>query len=108
MLPWLMLYLAIAFEVAGTVCLKLSRGLTLWVPAALSLVCYGISLGVLGRALKGIDVSVAYAIWSGIGMTMIAVIGVVHFREPATLIKLVSLGLVIIGVVGLNLSSTTH
>lgn len=108
MISWLMLYIAIAFEVAGTLSLKLSRGLTELAPSALSLACYGVSLFVLGRSLKGIDVGIAYAIWSGIGMTMIAVIGVVHFHEPTSLIKLVSLGLVIVGVVGLNLSSATH
>jgi small multidrug resistance pump len=59
-------------------------------------------------ALKKIDVSVAYAVWSGVGTALIATIGVLWFKEPATALKLISLGLTIIGVVGLNLSGGGH
>ena len=58
--------------------------------------------------LKRMDVSIAYAIWSGLGTALIAIIGSIYFNEPMTLVKLVSLGLVIIGVFGLNLSGGAH
>ncbi len=62
----------------------------------------------LTMALKRIDVSVAYAIWAGVGTALIAIIGVVHFREPLTLIKVISVGMIIIGVVGLNINGIKH
>jgi small multidrug resistance pump len=56
-------------------------------------------------ALKKIDVSVAYAIWAGLGVAMISIIGYVGFHEPMSLVKIISILLVIVGVVGLHLSS---
>ena len=62
----------------------------------------------LTTVLKRMDVSIAYAIWSGLGTALIAIIGSIYFNESMTLVKLVSLGLVIIGVFGLNLSGGAH
>jgi len=59
-------------------------------------------------ALKKIDVSVAYAIWAGIGTALIVAVGVLWFKEPVTALKIISLGLIIIGVIGLNLSGGAH
>ena len=103
-MTWLYLVLAILLEVSGTTCMKLSEGFTRMVPSILLIVFYTLSFGMLTLALKKIDVSVAYAIWSGVGTALIATIGVLWFKEPATAMKLISLGLIIIGVVGLNLS----
>ena len=103
-MTWLYLVLAILLEVSGTTCMKLSEGFTRMVPSILLVVFYTLSFGMLTLALKKIDVSVAYAIWSGVGTALIASIGVLWFKEPATAMKLISLGLIIIGVVGLNLS----
>ena len=105
---WLYLILAILLEVSGTTCMKLSQGFTKLVPSILLFVFYTLSLGMLTLALKRIDVSVAYAVWSGVGTALIATIGVLWFREPATALKLVSLVLIIAGVVGLNLSGGAH
>ena len=101
---WLYLALAILLEVAGTTSMKLSEGFTRLGPTVLLVVFYALSFGLMTLALKRIDVGVAYAIWSGIGTALIAGIGIVWFREPATAVKFVSLGLIIAGVVGLNLS----
>jgi small multidrug resistance pump len=101
---WLYLAGAIILEIAGTTSMKLSEGLTRLVPSILIFVFYVLSFLTLTMALKKIDVSVAYAIWAGVGTALIALIGVTHFKEPLTLIKTVSIGLIIIGVVGLNLS----
>ncbi|MDH5542930.1 MAG: multidrug efflux SMR transporter [Nitrospinota bacterium] len=106
MTAWLFLAGAILFEVAGTTSMKLSEGFTKTLPSVLMFVFYIISLVCLTYALKKIDVGVAYAIWAGVGTALIAVIGIWHFREPATMIKIGSIGLIIIGVVGLHLSSS--
>jgi len=105
---WLYLILAIVFEVAGTTAMKLSDGFTrLWPSIAMS-VFYLLSLGALTMALKRFDVSMTYAVWSGLGTAMIAVIGIVFFKEPVTMLKFASLVLIIAGVVGLNLSGAGH
>ncbi|MCP4411382.1 MAG: multidrug efflux SMR transporter, partial [Gammaproteobacteria bacterium] len=101
---WLYLAGAIVLEIAGTTSMKLSDGLTKLVPSILIFVFYGLSFLVFTMAIKKIDLSVAYAIWAGTGTALIALIGITHFKEPLTLIKIVSLGLIIIGVVGLNIS----
>ena len=103
-----MLLGAILFEVAGTTCMKLSEGFTRPVPSALIFVFYGVAFTLLTLALKKLDVSVAYAVWSAIGTAVIAGIGIVWFEEPLTVLKVVSLLLIVAGVVGLNLGGTSH
>ncbi len=105
---WFYLAGAIALEVAGTTSMKLSAGFTKVLPSVLIFVFYGASFVALTFALKKIDVSVVYAVWSGVGTALIAVIGIAYFRESATIIKLASIGLIIVGVVGLNLSGAKH
>jgi len=105
---WLYLLSAIILEVAGTTSMKLSDGLTKLVPSVLIFVFYGFAILALTLALKKIDISVAYAVWSGLGTALIAIIGMVWFRESAALIRLVSIGLIITGVIGLNLSGMKH
>lgn len=102
-MPWLLLAVTIALEVCGTTCLKLSQGFTRPVPSALMFVFYGLTFTVFSFALKKLDVSVAYAVWSGVGTSLIALIGILYFKEPVTALKLVSIALIILGVVGLNL-----
>lgn len=105
---WLYLTMAIILEVSGTTCMKLSQGFTKTVPSIFMLSFYLLSLGLLTIALKKIDVSVAYAIWSGLGTALIASVGILWFKEPLTALKIISIGLIIIGVVGLNLSGKMH
>jgi small multidrug resistance pump len=105
---WLYLAVAIVLEVGGTIALRMSRGFEVLAPTLVALVLYCLSLTSLNLALKELQVGVAYAIWSGVGTTVIALLGIVFFREPASVLKLVSLVLVIAGLVGLNLRSTSH
>ncbi len=105
---WFYLAGAIALEAAGTTSMKLSDGFTKLVPSILIFLFYAASFVALTFALKGIDVSLAYAIWSGIGTVIIVTIGIVYFQEPATALKLVSIGLIVLGVVGLKLSGVNH
>ena len=104
MTAWLYLAWAIGFEVAGTTALKLSDGMTRPGPTLIMAVCYGVSFLALARAVRGVEVGVAYAVWAGAGTALVAAIGVLYFREAFTLLKFVSLGLIILGVVGLKLS----
>ena len=100
------LYLAIAIllEISGTTALKLSNGFTRPGPTGAVVVCYIGSFWVLSLALRGIDLSTAYAVWSGIGTALVAAIGILWFGEVASLWKLVSLALIIVGVAGLHLA----
>ncbi len=104
-MSYLYLAAAILFEICGTTCMKLSEGFTRILPSILIFVFYGISFVSFTIALKKIDVSVAYAIWAGLGVAMISIIGYVGFHEPMSLVKIISIVLVIVGVVGLHLSS---
>lgn len=101
---WLYLFLAIILEIAGTTSMKLSEGFSRLLPSILLFVFYALSFVAVTYALKEIDVSVAYAVWSGLGTALITVIGILWFDEPVTAAKLISIGLIIIGVVGLNLN----
>jgi len=102
---WYFLGGAILFEVAGTTCMKLSKGFTELTPSILMFVLYGCAFALNTIAIKTIELSVAYAIWSGVGTALTAAIGILYFKEPATTVKLVSVGLIVIGVMGLHSAS---
>jgi small multidrug resistance pump len=103
-MSWGYLLLAIVLEVCGTTAMKLSHGFTRLGPSIAMVVFYILCFSALTMTLKKPDVSIAYAVWSGVGAALIAVIGVVWFREAVTPLKLASLALIIVGVVGLHLS----
>ncbi len=103
---WLFLALAIVVEVAGTSCMKLSQGFSKLVPSVLVFLLYGVSFSFMILALKKIELGVAYAIWSGLGTALIALIGITWFQESVSLLKIVSILLIVVGVVGLHLSQT--
>lgn len=108
MASWLFLLGAIGAEVTGTTFMKLSDGFTNWTAAALMAVFYAISFVALTFAIKHIEVGVAYAIWSGLGTALIAIIGLLFFQEEFSALKALSILLVIVGVAGLNLSAHLH
>lgn len=93
---------AIALEIAGTFCLKLSNGFEKPVPSALAFVFYGLMNIPLILSLKVMPLSLVYAIWAGSGIVAAAAIGFVYFDEPVTGWKLLFGCLTLIGVVGLN------
>ena len=106
MSSWLLLFFAIVTEVSGTTCMKLSKGFTeLW-PTILVFVFYGFSFTASTFALKTIDLSIAYAVWMGLGTAIIVVIGMIWFKESLSLVKALALMMIIVGVVLLNLSSS--
>ena len=102
-MSWIYLIIAIITEVIGTTNMKLSQGFTKVVPSILMVVFYIICFAFMNLALKKLDVSITYAIWSGVGTALIAAIGIFYFKEPATAIKIGSIALIVIGVVGLAL-----
>ena len=105
---WYFLAGAIALEIAGTTSMKLSMGFTRPLFSVLLFVFYLGSILLLTLALKRIEVSVAYAIWSGVGTAAIAVIGILFFREGVGLAKIICLTMIVGGVIGLNLFGVKH
>ena len=95
---------AILAEVIGTTALKFSGGFTRLWPSTLTVVTYVISFALLAQTLKTMSVGTAYAIWSAVGTALIAIIGMVFLDESATWTRILGLGIVIVGVVILNLS----
>ncbi len=106
--PWLLLLLAISAEVAGTSCLKLSAGMTRPVPTLLVLMAYGCSLLLLSRVVQTIPLGMTYALWSGIGILAIVLVGVLAYRQIPSPGQLVGMALIAAGVVVVNLSGATH
>jgi small multidrug resistance pump len=105
MIYWIYLIIAILTEVVGTTMMKVSEGLTRLMPSIWMFVMYAISFVFMAFALKKLEVSTAYAIWSGLGTAVIAAIGIAWFHESFSITKLVGTGLVIAGVVLLNIKS---
>ncbi len=105
-MAWLLLAGAIVAEVAATTALKLSAGLTRWLPVVVVVLGYLLSFVFLAWALRlRLQVSVAYAVWSGAGTAAIALIGALWLREPLTPLKVAGIALVVAGVVVLNLAA---
>jgi len=103
-MPWLLLSVAIVTEVIGTMALKMSNGLTVLVPSLVVAAGYGTSFWILAIVLKSLDVGTAYAVWSGAGTALVAIIGMVLFKEPMSAMKAVCIGLIVLGVVGLHMA----
>lgn len=98
----LLLGTAILSEVAATLALRASDGFSRPLPVAVVIVGYGLSFWLLALALKHIPVSLTYAIWAGTGTALVAIGGVVAFGESMNTMKLLSLFVIVLGVVGLS------
>lgn len=105
-IAYLLLVLAIASEVVGTLALKLSDGFTKLIPSVVVVVGYLVSFGALGLGLsKGLPMGVSYGIWAGTGTALVAILGIFMFGEKITVWGFVGIALIIIGVVMLELNS---
>ncbi|HTA84420.1 MAG TPA: SMR family transporter [Bacteroidia bacterium] len=103
-MQWLWLAIGIVFEVLGTICMKPAEGFTKLLPSMLVFVFYGLALGSLVMVLKkNGEISTVYAIWASAGTALIAIIGMIWFKEPVTIIKIASILLIILGILGLEL-----
>jgi quaternary ammonium compound-resistance protein SugE len=106
-MAWVALVAAGMFETAFAVLLKLSHGLTRLWPTAGFAICALISFTLLNVALRELEVGPAYAVWTGIGAAGAATVGMAFLGDAVSAAKLVSIGLIILGVIGLNLSGVT-
>ena len=102
---WLLLVCAIALEVVGTLLLKLSDGFEKWHWGMLAIASYSCCFWVMAPALKVIPVGVAYAIWAGVGILAITLIGFVLFDEHLGVVQLACIGSIVVGAVGLRLTT---
>lgn len=100
---WFYLTVAGLFEIGWAVGLKYTEGFTKPVPTVLTLAAMAVSLWLLGLALKELPMGTAYAVWTGIGSVGTAILGIWLFGDPATVLRLLCIGLIVAGIVGLKL-----
>lgn len=105
---WVLLGLAIVLELSGTVSMKLSESFTRLVPSVLMFVFYGASFTCLNYSLGYMEVSTVYAVWSGIGIVLITLAGYFIFQERMSLTSVLWIGVIVVGVIGLNISNKGH
>ncbi|WP_105645181.1 SMR family transporter [Cronobacter malonaticus] len=104
-MTWLLLSVAIVCEVIGTTFLKLSEGLTRLLPTLVTAVCYGMAFWCLSVTMRTIPTGIIYAIWSGVGVVLIGVVGWIFLGQKLDLPAMLGMGLIIAGVLVINLFS---
>ncbi len=104
-MAWVVLVLAGLFEIGWAIGLKYTEGFTRLWPSVGTIAAMIVSLGLLGIAMKSLPVGTAYAVWVGVGAVGTAILGIVLFGESANAGRIVSLGLIMLGIVGLKLAS---
>jgi quaternary ammonium compound-resistance protein SugE len=104
-MPWIYLLAAGLFEVGFAMGLKYSEGFTRLPPTLLMLASGGLSFYLLSVSMKSLPVGTAYAVWTGIGAIGTVALGILFLNEPRDLLRLVSISLIMIGIVGLRLTS---
>ena len=102
-MAWVYLLVAGLLEIAWAIGLKYTDGFTRLVPSALTIGSMVLSVALLGLALRELPVGTGYAVWTGIGTVGTAILGIFLFAEPATAVRLASIGLIVAGIVGLKL-----
>lgn len=105
MQSWLFLFGAIAAEVIGTTALKATHGFTRLAPSLVVVVAYALAFYLLSRTMQTIPMSISYAVWSGVGIVLITLIGYVVYRQSLDLAALIGLGLILAGVLVIHLFS---
>jgi len=103
-MAWLVLFVAGLFEVGWAVGLKYSAGFTRFWPSVATASAMVISVVLLGLAMRSLPLGTAYAVWTGIGAVGTVALGIVLFGEPATLARLLCVGLIVAGIAGLKLT----
>jgi quaternary ammonium compound-resistance protein SugE len=104
-MSWYLLILAGLFEIGWAIGLEYSNGLTKPLPTLGTGIALVISMVLLAQAVKNSPVGTAYAVWTGIGAVGTASLGIVLFDEPATLVRVACIGVIVVGIVGLHLAS---
>lgn len=101
-MAWWLLFLAGLFEVAWAIGLKYTVGFTRPLPTVLTLMAMAVSFWLLATAMKTLPVGTAYAVWTGIGAVGTVILGIVLFNEPATIIRLLCIVMIVAGILGLK------
>ena len=104
-MPWLYLFIAAIFEVVWAIGLKYTEGFRRVVPSVITIAAMYASFYCLSVAVKTLPIGTAYAVWTGIGALGTAVFGMIFFNESRELLRLASIGLILVGVIGLKLST---
>jgi quaternary ammonium compound-resistance protein SugE len=102
---WLILLAAGIFEVGWAVGLKYTEGFTRLIPSALTAAAMGISVVLLGIAVRHLPLGTAYAVWTGVGAVGTVILGIFLFHEPAHLPRLLCVGAIVAGIIGLKITS---
>ncbi|HRN08409.1 MAG: quaternary ammonium compound efflux SMR transporter SugE [Ottowia sp.] len=104
-MSWLILVIAGLFEIGWAIGLKYTQGFTRLWPTLGTVGAMVISVGLLGVAMRELPVGTAYAVWTGIGAVGTVILGIVLFGDPANAPRLVCVGLIVAGILGLKLTS---
>lgn len=104
-MPWLILLVAGLFEVGWAIGLKYTEGFTRFWPSVGTIAAMVASVVLLGVAMRTLPIGTAYAVWTGIGAVGTVVLGIVLFGEPASVVRLACVGLIVAGIVGLKLTA---
>ena len=105
---YLYLFISIATEIIGTSFLKTSEGFTKLWPTLGTLLSFGICFYFLSLTIKFLPLNITYATWAGLGLVLTTIISVIVFKENVNLISIISIGLIVIGVVLLNVFGESH
>ncbi len=106
-MDWIILVLAGLFEVGWAIGLKYTEGFTRLWPTVWTVLAMLVSLWLLGIAMKSLPIGTAYSVWVGVGAAGTVILGIALFNEPANAFRLISVGLIIAGIVGLRLATPT-
>lgn len=105
MQAWIMLGAAGLFEIVWAIGLKYADGFTKPIPSAITITAMVISMWLLAQAARDLPIGTAYAIWTGIGAVGAALLGIMLFQESANLVRIGCVALIVVGIVGLKLST---
>jgi len=107
-MAWVYLVIAGIFEIVWAVALKYSEGFTRLWPSVITIVGTIISFYLLALAVKSLPLGTAYAVWTGIGALGAVLFGILFFHEPVNIIRFILLGMILIGIIGLKITSVTE
>jgi len=107
-MAWILLSIAIAAEILGTLSLKASDGLSKLWPSLGVLIGYALAFTLMATSLKKLDVGITYAIWSGVGIIGAAIGGVIFFNQHLSRMTIIGMAIIIVGVVVMNLGGASH
>lgn len=104
-MSWIILIIAGLFEIGWAIGLKYTHGFTRLWPTVGTVTAMVISIGLLGLAMRDLPVGTAYAVWTGVGAVGTVILGIVLFGDPSNAGRLICVGLIVAGILGLKLTS---